>query len=78
MEQALNEQIREKHEMEKKLQKLYKQLDHLQRAKNKEAASLIEAAFQRRLVEEKVHHEREQQVFASFSFLTISIFHLEI
>ncbi|KAF5746717.1 eukaryotic translation initiation factor 3 subunit A [Tripterygium wilfordii] len=61
MERALNEQLRERQEMEKKLQKLAKTMDYLERAKREEAAPLIEAAFQRRLVEEKMIHEREQQ-----------------
>lgn len=62
MEMARSEQLREKQDMEKKLQKLSKTMDYLERAKREEAAPLIEAAFQRRLVEEKVLHEREQQV----------------
>ncbi|XP_057496488.1 eukaryotic translation initiation factor 3 subunit A-like [Actinidia eriantha] len=61
MEFALNEQLRERHEMEKKLQKLAKTMDYFERAKREEAAPLIDAAFQHRLVEEKVFHEREQQ-----------------
>lgn len=62
MELALNEQLKEKQEMEKKLQKLGKQMDYLERAKREEAAPLIEAAYQQRLVEEQLLHEREQQV----------------
>ncbi|MBA0654434.1 hypothetical protein Goklo_021440 [Gossypium klotzschianum] len=42
-------------------------MDHLERAKREEAAPLIEAAFQRRLVEEKVLHEREQQLEVELS-----------
>lgn len=61
MELALSEQQRERQEMEKKLQKLAKTMDYLERAKREEAAPLIEAAFQQRLVEEKALHEREQQ-----------------
>ncbi|PIN18403.1 Translation initiation factor 3, subunit a (eIF-3a) [Handroanthus impetiginosus] len=61
MELALNEQLREKQEMEKKLQKLAKTMDYLERAKREEAAPLIEAAFQRRLAEEEALHELEQQ-----------------
>ncbi|MFZ8272504.1 hypothetical protein ACO1K0_14120, partial [Staphylococcus aureus] len=61
MELALNEQLRERQEMEKRLQKLGKTMDYLERAKREEAAPLIEAAFQRRLVEERVLHEHEQQ-----------------
>lgn len=62
IERALSEQLKERQEQEKRLQKVAKTMDHLERAKREEAAPLIEAAFQRRLVEEKVLHEREQQV----------------
>lgn len=61
MELALSEQLREKQEMEKKLQKLAKTMDYLERAKREEAAPLIEAAFKQRIVEEMALHEREQQ-----------------
>ncbi|KAF8403981.1 hypothetical protein HHK36_012091 [Tetracentron sinense] len=61
IELALSEQLRERQEMEKKLQKLAKTMDYMERAKREEAAPLIEAAFQQRLVEEKIIHEREQQ-----------------
>lgn len=61
MELALNEQVRERQEMEKKLQRFGKTMDYLERAKREEAAPLIEAAFQHRLSEEKLLHEREQE-----------------
>ncbi|KAD4179657.1 hypothetical protein R6Q59_032001 [Mikania micrantha] len=61
MELAMQEQVRERQEMEKKMQKLIKTMDHFERAKREEAAPLIEAAFQNRLAEEKLLHEREQQ-----------------
>lgn len=67
MELALNEQLKEKQEMEKKLQKLGKQMDYLERAKREEAAPLIEAAYQQRLVEEQLLHEREQQLEVELS-----------
>ncbi|KAG8046166.1 hypothetical protein GUJ93_ZPchr0008g13254 [Zizania palustris] len=60
MELALNEQLKERQEMEKKLQKLAKTMDYLERAKRQEEAPLIEQAFQKRLEEEKVLHEQEQ------------------
>ncbi|XP_058107148.1 eukaryotic translation initiation factor 3 subunit A isoform X2 [Magnolia sinica] len=60
IELALSEQLRERQEMEKKLQKLAKTMDYMERAKREEEASLIAAAFQQRLVEEKILHEREQ------------------
>jgi translation initiation factor 3 subunit A len=56
------QQQRLRQDMEKKLQKLAKTMDHLERAKREEAAPLIEAAYQQRLVEERILHEREQQV----------------
>ncbi|KAI3754987.1 hypothetical protein L1987_54779 [Smallanthus sonchifolius] len=59
---AMQEQLRERQEMEKKMQKLIKTMDHFERAKREEAAPLIETAFQNRLAEEKVLHEREQQL----------------
>ncbi|KAF3449639.1 hypothetical protein FNV43_RR10370 [Rhamnella rubrinervis] len=62
MELALSEQLRERQEMEKKLQKFAKTMDYLERAKREESAPLIEAFFQQRLVEERVIHEREQQL----------------
>ncbi|KAL2502890.1 Eukaryotic translation initiation factor 3 subunit A [Forsythia ovata] len=46
MELALTEQLRERQEMEKKIQKLAKTMDYLERAKRDEAAPLIEGAFQ--------------------------------
>lgn len=76
MEMALSEQLRERQETEKKLLKLAKTMDHLERAKREEAAPLIEAAFQQRLVEEKVLHEREQQVL-KFS-LSLSLYGMGI
>lgn len=62
MEFTLTEQLRERQEMEKKLQKVSKTMDYFERAKREEAAPRIEAAYQQRLVEEKKLHEREQQV----------------
>ncbi|XP_042478901.1 eukaryotic translation initiation factor 3 subunit A-like [Macadamia integrifolia] len=61
IELALSEQLRERQEMEKKLQKLAKTMDYMERAKREEEAPLIEAAYQKRLVEEEILHEHEQQ-----------------
>ncbi|CAL4977490.1 unnamed protein product [Urochloa decumbens] len=60
MDLALSEQLKERQEMEKKLQKLAKTMDYLERAKRQEEAPLIEQAFQKRLEEEKILHEQEQ------------------
>ncbi|KAE8678116.1 Eukaryotic translation initiation factor 3 subunit A [Hibiscus syriacus] len=67
LERAMSEQLKERQEQEKRLQKVAKTMDHLERAKREEAAPLIEAAFQRRLVEEKLFHEREQQLEVELS-----------
>ncbi|CAM8945968.1 unnamed protein product [Rhodiola kirilowii] len=69
LELARTEHLRERQEMEKKLQKLAKNMDYLERAKREEEAPLIEGAFQRRLVEEKVLHERLQQQEVELSML---------
>ncbi|CAI9107641.1 OLC1v1007043C1 [Oldenlandia corymbosa var. corymbosa] len=58
--QVLQKQ-RESQEKEKKLLELFKTEDHLERAKREESATLVEAAFQQRIVVEAAHHEREQQ-----------------
>ena len=69
MELTLTEQLRERQETEKKLQKLAKTMDYLERAKREEAAALIEAAYIKRQEEEKILHEREQQVCWILLFL---------
>ncbi|KAH0935417.1 hypothetical protein HID58_012534 [Brassica napus] len=48
-------------ERERKLLKLAKTMDYLQRAKREESTPLIEAAYQQRLVEEIESHEHDQQ-----------------
>ncbi|RWW32945.1 hypothetical protein GW17_00002348 [Ensete ventricosum] len=63
IELALSEQLKERQELEKKLQKLAKTMDYMERAKREEEAQLIEQAFQQRLVEEKIFHEHEQLVY---------------
>ncbi|XP_022719484.1 eukaryotic translation initiation factor 3 subunit A-like isoform X2 [Durio zibethinus] len=67
IERAMSEQLKERQEQEKRLQKVAKTMDHLERAKREEAAPLIESAFERRLVEETVLHEREQQLEVELS-----------
>lgn len=68
MELALSEQLKDRQEMEKKLQKLVKTMDYLERAKREEAAPLIEADYKRRLAEEEALHEHEQQVCITVSY----------
>jgi len=78
IELALSEQLKERQEMEKKLQKLAKTMDYMERAKREEEAPLIEQAFQQRLVEEKILHEREQLVCFVLVSLVYIIFPLHI
>ena len=62
MEDAIKEQIKERQEMERKLVRLAKSMDHLERAKREEEVPLIEAAYKEKMVEdEKFHKELQQQ-----------------
>lgn len=69
----MSEQVKGRQEMEKKLQKLAKTLDYMERAKREEEAPLIEQAYQQRLVEEKVLHEHEQLVCFAITFLVVYV-----
>lgn len=62
MEEALTEQMKERQEMERKLQKLSKTMDYLERAKREEERPLIEAAYQKRLVDDEVFYAQQQEV----------------
>ncbi|CAN6481836.1 unnamed protein product [Victoria cruziana] len=61
LEMALNEQVKERQEMEKKLQKIAKTMDYLERAKREEEAPLIEEAYRQRLKDEEIFFERQQK-----------------
>ncbi len=45
MQEALAEQVKERQEQERKLAKLIKQMDHLERARRQEEAPLLDAAY---------------------------------
>ncbi|XP_042381285.1 eukaryotic translation initiation factor 3 subunit A-like [Zingiber officinale] len=60
IEMALSEQLKERQESEKKLVRLAKTMDYMERAKREEETQLIEQAFKHRLAEEEILHEREQ------------------
>nr|XP_029120494.1 eukaryotic translation initiation factor 3 subunit A isoform X2 [Elaeis guineensis] len=60
LQHIVDEQVKGRQEMEKKLQKLAKTMDYMERAKREEEAPLIEEAYQQHLVEEKILHEHEQ------------------
>eukprot|EP00249_Psilotum_nudum_P025011 c29348_g1_i1 orf=523-3702(-) len=61
MEEALNEQQRERQEFERKLLKLSKTLDHFERAKREEEHSLIEAAYRKGLEDDAIFYDQQQQ-----------------
>ncbi|KAL4178662.1 hypothetical protein AMTRI_Chr13g116200 [Amborella trichopoda] len=61
LELALSEQLKERQEMERKLQKMAKTMDHMERAKREEEVPLILAAYQQRLVDDKILFEDEQK-----------------
>lgn len=61
MEEALSEQIRERQEMERKLQKLAKTMDYLERAKREEERPLIEEAYHKRLQDDERFYQQQQE-----------------
>ncbi len=62
MEEALSEQMKERAEMERKLQKLSKTMDHLERAKREEERPLIEEAHEKRLQDDEKFYKEQQEV----------------
>jgi translation initiation factor 3 subunit A len=62
MEEALSEQMKERQEMERKLQKLSKTMDHLERAKREEERPLIEEAYHKRLQDDESFYQQQQEV----------------
>ncbi len=62
MEEALSEQMKERAEMERKLQKLSKTMDHLERAKREEERPLIEEAHQKRLQDDEKFYKEQHEV----------------
>ncbi|RHN45738.1 hypothetical protein MtrunA17_Chr7g0234611 [Medicago truncatula] len=63
-----------KRQMEKILKKLIKTIDFLERAKRGKSAPLIEAAYQQCLMEERILHDREQQICLYVYLCRISLF----
>ena len=62
MEEALSEQMKERQEMERKLQKLSKTMDHLERAKREDERPLIEEAYHKRLQDDERFYQEQQEV----------------
>jgi len=65
MQDAIQEQIKARQEQERKLLKLAKTMDHLERAKREESIALIEKAYKERTIDdEKLHAEQQVQMAA--------------
>lgn len=62
MEEALSEQMKVRQDMERKLQKLSKTMDHLERAKREEEGPLIEDAYHKRLQDDERFYQQHQEV----------------
>ncbi|KAK9813797.1 hypothetical protein WJX73_010183 [Symbiochloris irregularis] len=60
-EVVLSEQSRAREEAEKKMGKLIKHMDHLERARREGEAPLLEAAYAKKVEADQVRHEREQE-----------------
>ena len=60
MEDAIKEQIKERQDMERKLVRLAKMMDHLERAKREEEVPLIEAAYKVKMTEDEQYHKEMQ------------------
>lgn len=63
MHEALTEQLKERQELERKLARLTKQMDHFERAKREEEVPLLEEAFKIRKVEDEVYHKEQQAAY---------------
>jgi len=72
MEEALSEQMKERQEMERKLLKLSKTMDHLERAKREEERPLIEEAYHKRLRDDESFYQQQQEVSSQQALLRMS------
>eukprot|EP00878_Enallax_costatus_P027392 GHUV01029477.1.p1 GENE.GHUV01029477.1~~GHUV01029477.1.p1 ORF type:complete len:148 (-),score=58.55 GHUV01029477.1:181-624(-) len=61
MQEAYQERLKEAQELERKLARLAKTMDHLERARREEEAPYLEAAYQDRLAQDKAYHEEQQE-----------------
>ena len=61
MQDAIKEQIKERQDMERKLVRLAKSMDHLERAKREEEVPLIEAAYKVKMADDEKYHKEMQQ-----------------
>lgn len=62
--QVMSERLKEQQEMERKLAKAAKQLDHFERARREAEVPLLNLAYEARIAEDKAMHEEQQAAFA--------------
>jgi len=60
MQEALSERLREAQELERKIARSAKTMDHLERARREEEAPLVEAAYAARALEDAALHAEQQ------------------
>jgi translation initiation factor 3 subunit A len=60
MQEALSERLREAQELERKIARVAKTMDHLERARREEEAPLVEAAYAARAEEDAALHAEQQ------------------
>jgi len=61
MAEAMTERLKEQQELERKMTKMAKQLDHLERARREEEAPYLEEAYKKRTEEDRKLYEEQQQ-----------------
>jgi hypothetical protein len=74
MEEALSEQMKERAEMERKLHKLSKTMDHLERAKREEERPLIQEAHQKRLQDDEKFYKEQQEVMFQLQLALMAVY----
>eukprot|EP00798_Chlamydomonas_sp_ICE-L_P024015 gene24015-9590_t len=63
MQDAMTERLKEQQDLERKLAKMGKQLDHLERARREEEVPFLKTAHDQRLDDDKALHENQQKAF---------------
>jgi len=63
LQEARIERLKELQEMERKLARTAKQLDHFERARREEEVPLLEQAYEQQKVDDKIYHEEQQRAF---------------
>ncbi|KAF8071218.1 TIF3A1 [Scenedesmus sp. PABB004] len=65
MQDVLSERLKEAQELERKLARLAKTMDHMERARREEEAPLLDAAYAARALEDEAYHKEAQEAAAA-------------